>query len=197
MDAEMYTGMNKTYDTPSAFRAIALIKLIRFITWALAGDAYLNFMGNEFGHPEWIDFPREGNGWSYHYARRQWSLCDNGLLKYEWLANFDRAMLDLGREPRGFLKQPARSLWIDQLKKVIVFEKGGMVFALNFHPEDSYEGFSITGAASGVYGVILDADRPEFGGTGRISQAITYDAQGGELVIYIPSRSAAVYKIIP
>jgi 1,4-alpha-glucan branching enzyme len=197
MDAEMYIGMNKAYDTPSSFRAIALIKLIRLITWALAGDAYLNFMGNEFGHPEWIDFPREGNGWSYHYARRQWSLRDNGFLKYEWLADFDRAMLDLGRGCRGFLKQPARSLWIDQSKKTIAFEKGGMIFAFNFHPLDSYDGFVIPGAAPGVYSVIFDTDRLEFGGADRISREAACDAHGGELAIYVPSRSAAAYKLMP
>jgi 1,4-alpha-glucan branching enzyme len=118
-------------------------------------------------------------------------------LKYEWLADFDRAMLDFGREQRGFLKQPARSLWIDQTKKVIAFEKGGMVFVINFHPENSYEGFTIPGAAPGCYGVIFDADRPEFGGADRISREAAYDAQSGELIIYSPSRSAAVYSIMP
>lgn len=32
--------------------------MIRLLTFSLGSKAYLNFMGNEFGHPEWIDFPR-------------------------------------------------------------------------------------------------------------------------------------------
>jgi 1,4-alpha-glucan branching enzyme len=104
-------------------------------------------------------------------------------------------MLDLGRERPEFLSQPARSLWIDQQKKIIVFEKGGMVFVFNFHPEDSYDGFVVPGVAPGEYGVIFDADRPEFGGADRISRGTVYDARRGELVIYSPSRSAVVYGV--
>jgi|TARA_B110001450_G_scaffold246123_1_gene259899 1,4-alpha-glucan branching enzyme len=68
--------------------------MIRLLTASLGGDAYLNFMGNEFGHPEWIDFPREGNNNSYHYCRRQWSLFDNQDLRYSQLGEWDKAMTE-------------------------------------------------------------------------------------------------------
>jgi 1,4-alpha-glucan branching enzyme len=112
MDKEMYWHMAKDDPHPVIERGIALHKLIRLVTLVLGGEGWLNFMGNEFGHPEWLDFPREGNGWSFHYCRRQWSLVDNPDLKYHWLADFDRAMIDLA--PRrccricGGSRKPAR-----------------------------------------------------------------------------------------
>jgi len=194
MDAEMYTGMDKNYYSLAVDRGIALSKLIRFITFALASDAYLNFMGNEFGHPEWVDFPREGNGWSYHYARRQWSLRDNGHLKYEWLAEFDRAMLALGKKHKELLVSPARPLAIDQEEKVIAFEKAGLVFLFNLHPARSREGYRIGGLAPGEYKVCFETDAEAFGGAGRVSREANYDVSGGELVIYAPCRCAMVLK---
>ena len=124
-DAEMYVGMDKVYHSLIIDRAIALHKMIRFITLSLGCEGYLNFMGNEFGHPEWIDFPREGNGWSFKYARRQWSLADNGYLKYQWLLNFDRAMLKFARKYRIMMKKDLQNLWIDQPKKLSRSQKAG------------------------------------------------------------------------
>ena len=133
-DAEMYTGMNKDYHSLSMDRAIDMHKMARFVTMTLACEGYLNFMGNEFGHPEWIDFPREGNGWSFKYARRQWSLADDGFLKYEWLQNFDNAMIDFAKKNKLSKQAEAQNLWIDNRNKIIAFERGGLLFAFNFHP---------------------------------------------------------------
>ena len=82
-------------ETPTVFRGIALHKMIRLLTFSLGSQGYLNFMGNEFGHPEWIDFPRKGNNWSYHHCRRRWDLADRTDLRYHHLLNFDKAMLKL------------------------------------------------------------------------------------------------------
>ena len=132
-DAEMYTGMMKEYHSLTMDRAIELHKIIRLYTMSLGGNGYLNFMGNEFGHPEWIDFPREGNGWSYKYCRRQWSLVDNPQLKFEWLNDFDKAMINLAKD-RKLLDDPnAVSLWIDPERKIITFSRGGLLFVFNFH----------------------------------------------------------------
>ncbi|HEY9059973.1 MAG TPA: alpha-amylase family glycosyl hydrolase [Pseudobacteroides sp.] len=136
-DHDMYWNMNKDGKNERIDRAIALHKILRFITCAVGGDGYLNFMGNEFGHPEWIDFPREGNGWSYKYARRQWSLVDNPNLKYEYLYNFDAAMLSF-LTSNDLYKEPARLLLVHESNKVLSFIKGNHTFIFNFHPSNSY-----------------------------------------------------------
>ena len=136
-DAEMYTGMNKFGGNLTVDRGIALHKMIRLVTASLAGEGYLNFMGNEFGHPEWIDFPREGNGWSYHYCRRQWSLVDNETLRYCELNNFDKAMVKLLKKD-DLLCEKAVNRWIHQYDKVLIYTKGDYVFIFNFHPTNSF-----------------------------------------------------------
>ena len=200
-DAEMYTGMDKAYHSPVIDRAIDLHKLIRFSTLVLACDGYLNFMGNEFGHPEWIDFPREGNGWSYKYARRQWSLAENGYLKYQWLENFDRAMLKFARKHRVLSKQQAVNLWVDQDNKIISFAKGDLLYLFNFNTTKSDPKFfmhaHITGA--GNYRVIFSSDDAEFGGLERVSKDYVYQAKeipekGTGFEVYIPCRTAVVFQ---
>ena len=136
-DKEMYYHMDKSSNNEGIDRAIALHKMFRFITCTLGGDGYLNFMGNEFGHPEWIDFPREGNGWSYKYARRQWSLVDNPFLKYEYLNNFDKAMLSFIADNEIYL-EPVRLLYVNEFSKIIAFTKGDYTLIFNFHPHNSY-----------------------------------------------------------
>ena len=194
LDAEMYTGMEKSYHSPSMDRGIALSKLIKFITLTVACDGYLNFMGNEFGHPEWIDFPREGNGWSFHHARRQWSLADNGFLKYELLGNFDKAMLKLVKKHKVLSDRAAQSLWIDQEKKVIVFKRGELIFLFNFSGE-SMPDYRANNLPFGKYRVELDSDRAEFGGFDRVAQDVQYETDMyGVVRIYLPERTAIVLK---
>ena len=174
---------------------------MRLVTLSLACDGYLNFMGNEFGHPEWIDFPREGNGWSFKYARRQWSLADNGFLKYEWLQDFDRAMVEFARKTKVMNAPVAQSLWTDNRTKILAFERGGLLFAFNFHPTRSATKFFLhthpTGP--GEYKVILSTDDKEFGGQNRIDEKYVYstvdDAKRGQgFEIYLPCRTAAVFR---
>ena len=166
------------------------------------GNGYLNFMGNEFGHPEWIDFPREGNGWSHHYARRQWSLVQNGFLKYEWLANFDRDMVHLAEDYQVLNKSKPESLWLDQEKKLIIFERGQLIFVFNFHPTWSQEDafVSIRRTGRGKYRTILSSDDEAFGGQNRISKEQVYTAgeekEGLGFRVYIPCRTAMVLKKI-
>ena len=200
-DAEMYTGMNKDYHSITMDRAIALHKMIRFITLVLAGEGYLNFMGNEFGHPEWIDFPREGNGWSYKYARRQWSLCDNEMLKYAWLRDFDRAMLKFARKYRVLSKRGAVNLWVDQERKLLAFCKGDIIYLLNFHPTESPTDFFLPThpLGEGDYRAVFTSDEPAFGGNGNISEDYVYTAKnvpgrGVGFEVYIPSRTAVAFK---
>ena len=202
-DGEMYTGMMKDYHTPTMDRAIELHKIIRLYTMSLGGNGYLNFMGNEFGHPEWIDFPREGNGWSYKYCRRQWSLVDNPKLKYEWLNEFDRAMISLARD-RKLLEDPyAVSLWIDQDRKIITFSRGGLLFLFNFHTGYSEPAFFLHAhtVGEGSYKVILSTDEPRFGGGGYIAHDYVYhteytEGKGLGFNIYSPCRTAMVLERI-
>jgi 1,4-alpha-glucan branching enzyme len=178
MDKEMYYSMGKNIPNLAVDRGIALLKLIRLFTMSLGGDAYLNFMGNEFGHPEWIDFPREGNGWSYKHARRQWSLADNGLLRYEFLQTFDKAMIQLATDYQ-LLKNipahnPAKQLNMDEANKVVVFERAGLIFVFNFHTTHSIPDYKFWVPQAGKYEVVLNSDDEKFGGFGRIKPDVEY-----------------------
>ena len=196
MDKEMYTAMSKGSRSLTVDRGMALHKMIRLVTLATAGDGYLNFMGNEFGHPEWIDFPREGNGWSYFYARRQWSLVDSPDLRYGQLWQFDRAMIHLFSE-NGILRDRPVQLYVDEVQKVLIFGRGYFIFALNFHPEHSVSDFKFR-AAAGEYRQVLDSDDPAFGGFGRNDGSVShFTVREGDcdlLSLYLPSRSAIVLK---
>ncbi|MBQ6815830.1 MAG: alpha amylase C-terminal domain-containing protein [Clostridia bacterium] len=198
-DAEMYNGMSKNTPNLAVDRAIALHKMIRLLTSTLAGEGYLNFMGNEFGHPEWIDFPREGNGFSYHYCRRQWSLVDNKELKYEYLNNFDVAMLKLIKKERLFSKT-AVNRWLHQDDKVIIYTKGDLVFVFNFHPQKSFQNYFVPVEKAGEYKVVLSSDSAEFGGSDRVDGDYIYKAEKTEdrigFGIYTPNRTAIVLKKI-
>ncbi len=201
-DAEMYTGMMKSYHSPSMDTAIDMHKLIRFVTAVLAKDGYLNFMGNEFGHPEWIDFPREGNGWSHKYARRQWSLVRNLTYKYDWLCEFDRAMIAHLRRYLVHSKKRARPIWLDEAKKLMIFERGEIIYAVNLHPTWSQNPAFICTKDfdKSEFRVVFSSDKSEFGGQGRISTEQTYVATdtpfGRGFFIYLPARCAVALKSV-
>ena len=195
--ANMYTDMNKDCHNPRIDRAIALHKMIRLFTLAGGGEGYLNFMGNEFGHPEWIDFPREGNGWSFHYCRRQWSLKDNGFLKYQWLGDFDEDMIALTKENRMFDQRMGDLLLSKRPEKTLVFYRHGLLFAFNFHPSLSLTNVLVPVPQPGEYTVALSTDDEKYGGWNQI-QHITYPTKmfdGKHYVeLYLPARTAVVLK---
>jgi len=198
---EMYYHMLKSDDNLIIQRAMELHKLIRFITIALGGEGYLNFMGNEFGHPEWIDFPREGNNWSYHYARRQWSLTDNKQLKYEYLSNFDKEMLSLLQNYKVLSAHDLENLWIDENHKLLAFKKGGLVFLFNFSPSESFAEYELPTGGQGKYQVVFNSDENIFGGQSRISKDYIYNSKilkhkdnKTGITIYSPSRTVIVLK---
>ncbi len=196
-DANMYTDMDKAVHNPVIDRAIALHKMIRLLTLGGGGEAYLNFMGNEFGHPEWIDFPREGNGWSFHYCRRQWSLRDNGYLKYQWLGDFDRDMILLAKRRDLFQQWMADLELLRENDKLIAFYRKGLLFAFNFNPTESYTNVLVPVPANADYTVALCTDDAKYGGQDRIEH-ITYPVKvfDGQCFIelYLPARTAVVLK---
>ena len=196
-DAAMYTDMNKDCHNPVIDRAIALHKMIRLFTLAGGGEGYLNFMGNEFGHPEWIDFPREGNGWSFHYCRRQWSLKENGLLKYEWLNDFDRDMIAVTQENKIFNQRMADLMLMKGPEQTCAFYRGGLLFVFNFHPSGSLNNVLIPVQQPGEYTVILSSDDKKYGGFDNVKKQ-TYSTKifdGKHYVeLYIPARTAFVLK---
>ena len=196
-DAAMYTDMNKDTHNPVIDRAIALHKMIRLFTLAGGGEGYLNFMGNEFGHPEWIDFPREGNGWSFHYCRRQWSLKNNGLLKYQWLNDFDADMVKLTKENGMFRQQMADLCLMKAPEQTLAFYRGGMLFALNFHATNSLTNVLIPVPANRDYTVLLCTDDSKYGGWDRIAHQ-TYPVKEFDgrffIELYLPARTAVVLK---
>ena len=199
-DSEMYTSMHKDHQSAVVDRGMALHKLLRLLTMTLGGEGYLTFMGNEFGHPEWIDFPREGNGWSFHYCRRQWSLADNPDLKYQYLQAFDQAMLAMAKKNR-VIGSADKQLALDNTDKTLVYKKGGAYFAFNFHPYQSYDGRFIQVDEEGQYKILMASDDYSFGGQGRIWHQ-TYTAQLQEdgkigFKMYLPSRTAVVFKKLP
>jgi 1,4-alpha-glucan branching enzyme len=200
MDKEMYFSMSKSIPSIIIDRGIALHKMIRLITAATGGGGYLNFMGNEFGHPEWIDFPREGNNWSYKYARRQWNLVDDPLLRYQYLGDFDRAMIGLIREGQLYNNLYCRLIADNQPDQVLAFERGDYVFVFNFNPSRSYTDYGIS-AGPGKYRIVLNTDNATFGGNGYVDEKLVYMARGQirhgapvYLQLYIPCRSALVLK---
>ncbi|KAJ1673530.1 alpha-1,4-glucan branching enzyme, partial [Spiromyces aspiralis] len=203
MDKEMYTNMSDlTERTPIIDRGLALHKMIRLVTIGLGGEGYLNFEGNEFGHPEWLDFPREGNGNSFHYARRQFNLIDDDLLRYKYLYRFDRAMHHLEDEYHWLTSGHDQYVSLkNEGDKVLVFEKGGLLWLFNFHPTKSFADYRVGTAWPGKYTVALDTDSPYFGGHGRVdpkaeffSTSDPWNDRPHSLMVYLPCRSALVLK---
>jgi len=192
MDAAMYHHMQKGDPDPVIDRGMALHKIVRLFTLAAGGEGFLTFMGNEFGHPEWVDFPREGNDWSYQYARRQWSLADNPELKYGELEAFDAALMKIA--PFVLDTPPAKLLNLDQGNQCLQFERGALVFAINLSPNQSIADYEFPVDEEGSYELILSSDDEEFGGHKRVDTSIDYYAPKGKLSIYLPCRSALVFK---
>ncbi len=194
----MYGHMSESTEDMVVSRGVALHKMIRLVTLSTAGHGYLNFMGNEFGHPEWIDFPREGNQWSYRYARRQWRLFDDPRLRYRHLGIFDRDMIRTAVEKEFPAGGYAYLLCADENDKVLAFLRNDIVFVFNFHPMRSYEGYRIP-AAPGAYQLLLDSDDETYGGFGRqdaslIHQTATDRIHRHYLRLYLPSRSAVLLE---
>ena len=198
MDKEMYFAMSKDQQNLIIDRGIALHKMIRFFTITLGGDAWLNFMGNEFGHPEWIDFPRHDNGWSYKYAKRQWSLADNECLKYQWLGDFDKAMLDFVKKTKVMQSAPAWLLNVDEDNKTIVFERNNLIFVFNWG-QKSLPGYIINVKQTGDYEIVFSTDEKRFGGFENIDESAVFPSEkNGDAVtmkIYNVARTAAVYSV--
>jgi len=194
--------MSRDDNSPVIARGMALHKMIRLVTLGTINGGYPNFMGNEWGHPEWIDFPREGNGWSYKYARRQWDLVNADYLKYFMLNNFDNAMIHLVSGAGKFEKQPVVKLWEKDSDQVLAFMRGDLVFVFNFSPTNAYNGYGIL-APAGEYAGVLSTDQPEFGGYGNIDLSTRHLTQfdrlyapvGREwLKLYLPPRTAMVLR---
>ncbi|MBQ5855999.1 MAG: alpha amylase C-terminal domain-containing protein [Bacteroidales bacterium] len=198
MDKEMYTSMSKFTPSMIVDRGIALHKMIRLFTISLGGNAWLNFMGNEFGHPEWIDFPRLENGWSYKHARRQWSLVDDGNLKFGWLNEFDKEMLKFIKENDIMNAEPAWLMNADEEHKTIVFERNNLIFVFNWGSE-SIPDYEINVKNTGDYEIIFSSDDKDFGGFENISKDVVFPSEAREgqvfMKIYNVSRTAVVYRV--
>ena len=198
MDKEMYTSMSKFTPSMLVDRGVALHKMIRLFTISLGGNAWLNFMGNEFGHPEWIDFPRQENGWSYKHARRQWSLVDDENLKFGWLNEFDKEMLKFIKESDIMNAEPAWLMNADEEHKTIVFERNNLMFVFNWGSE-SIPDYEINVKNTGDYEIVFSSDDKVFGGFENISKSTIFPSEKREnqvfMNIYNVSRTAVVYKL--
>ena len=204
IDSDMYWHFKKGDETAIVARGIALHKMIRLLTAGTINGGYLNFMGNEFGHPEWIDFPREGNGWSYKYARRQWNLVDNHDLCFHYLNDFDAAMLRVLKKQKQLQKQPVVEIWHDDGDQVLAFQRGELLFFFNFSPTKSYCGYGFM-VKNGSYEYLLNTDDVAFGGYGfnddQVIHYTNYDDRlarddKGWLKLYLPARTACVLRQI-
>ena len=192
IDADMYWHFKKGDENDRVRRGIALHKMIRLVTAGTINGGYLNFMGNEFGHPEWIDFPREGNGWSYKYARRQWNLVDNKELCYHYLGDFDKKMLEVIKSEPHFNDTPLKEIWHNDTDQILAFSRNQLIFVFNFSPTRSFSDY-----------VVLNTDSWEYGGFGFVDENVKhitladplYEKDGkGWLKLYIPARSALVLR---
>lgn len=199
-DAQMYTNMSKFSDfTPIIERGLGLHKLIRLVTHGLGGEGYLNFEGNEFGHPEWLDFPRAGNNNSFHYARRQFNLPDDSNLRYKFLNDFDGKM-QWTEEKYGWLHSPQAYISLkNEVDKVVVFERAGLLWIFNFHPTDSFTDYRVGVEEPGTYKIVINTDSPTFGGLDRIKEdtrffttPFAWNGRKNFLQVYIPTRTAIV-----
>ena len=204
IDKEMYWHMQVDDPDGTVARGMAMHKMIRLVTLGTINGGYLNFMGNEFGHPEWIDFPREGNGWSYKYARRQWDLVDREDLKYKYLNRFDNDMIELVSQHYNFQALPVEKLWEKDDDQILAFMRGDLIFVFNWSPTRSFEGYGFL-APAGEYEVVLDSDSPEYGGFGMIDDNVhhftqpdpLYSPSGkGWLKMYLPARTAQVLRMV-
>lgn len=202
IDADMYWHFRRGDENDRVHRGIALHKMIRLVTASTINGGYLNFMGNEFGHPEWIDFPREGNGWSHKYARRQWNLVDNPDLDYKFLGDFDHDMLQTLKLEKNFQKTPVQEIWHNDGDQILAYMRGDLVFVFNFSPTRSFTDYGFL-VPTGSYDVVLNTDAKKFGGNGLSDDSIThltnydpaYVSEHKEwLKLYIPARSAVVLK---
>ena len=189
-------------DADMAFRGIALHKMIRLATASTINGGYLNFMGNEFGHPEWIDFPREGNGWSYKYARRQWNLVDNKELDYHYLGDFDCEMLKVIKDERNFIRTAIQEIWHNDGDQVLAYMRGDLLFVFNFSPTRSFTDYGFL-VPVGSYNIVLDTDNKAFGGNGFNDDTLTHFTNYDPLYVnehkewlklYLPARTALVLK---
>ncbi|PWJ42001.1 alpha-amylase family glycosyl hydrolase [Sediminitomix flava] len=195
MDKEMYWSMNDESESPIIDRGIALHKMIRMLTASAGGDAYLTFMGNEFGHPEWVDFPREGNGWSYKHARRQWSLADKGFLRYKDLNNFDQGMIELLKEYNVLSDSSIELLNVDNDNKTLIFKRGELVFVFNFHYQNSIPDYKFHVNSEAKFKIVFTSDEKAFGGFDRLDRdAEFFSDKDQKLSIYNINRAVVVYK---
>ena len=208
-DADMYWHFEHGHATYMVDRGLALHKMIRLITASTINGGYLNFMGNEFGHPEWIDFPRQGNGWSHKYARRQWSLVDNDRYFFSNLNKFDEAMVHLLKDNLAPVKDKygvhlpwVEKLWDNEGDQVVAYQRGNLVFVFNWNGVKSFDGYGIP-VAEGKYKVVLNTDAEEFAGFGLSDDSVEhftspdegYLGKGkGWLQLYLPARSAVVLQ---
>ncbi|WP_257880482.1 alpha amylase C-terminal domain-containing protein [Prevotella nigrescens] len=202
IDADMYWHFKKGDENDRVRRGIALHKMIRLVTAGTINGGYLNFMGNEFGHPEWIDFPREGNGWSYKYARRQWNLVDNKELCYHYLGDFDKKMLEVIKGEPHFNDTPLKEIWHNDTDQILAFSRNQLIFVFNFSPTRSFSDYGFL-VPNGTYNVVLNTDSWEYGGFGFVDESVKhitladplYEKDGkGWLKLYIPARSALVLR---
>jgi 1,4-alpha-glucan branching enzyme len=202
MDKDMYFHMSKVVNSESLVidRGIALHKMIRFFTIALGGESYLTFFGNEFGHPEWIDFPREGNAWSYKHARRQWSLDNNHDLKYHFMSDFEKDMLSFITNNKILESEKAQQINMDAENQVIVFERNNFTFVFNFSPTQSIPDYRFRLLEPGKFKIVLNSDSKKYGGFGRIDDDLTYQSIsnfGPEfLSFYCTNRTCLVFEKI-
>lgn len=202
IDSDMYWHMQKGDENYVVHRGIALHKMIRLLTSSTINGGYLNFMGNEFGHPEWIDFPREGNGWSHKYARRQWELLDNQNLTYHYMGDFDASMLKVIKSVPSIQSTNVQEIWHNDGDQVLAYQRGELVFVFNFNPMKSFTDYGFL-VGAGTYEVVLNTDDPAYGGNGLTDDTVKhftnfdplYEEEKKEwLKLYVPARTAVVLR---
>lgn len=191
---DMYNAMLMETETWKVSRGLAFYRLMRLITLATADKGYLNFMGNEFGHPEWLD--------AEEHAHRQWRLAEDTSLKYACLNAWDQAQMQLVSDNIESFKTPAMFRYIHEDKRLLAFERGALLFVFNFNETQAFSDlcFAVT---PGKYLEILSSDERRFAGHDnlRITEPPLehftqpcFDPNLGDITLYIPPMIVLVLK---
>jgi len=102
-------------------------------------------------------------------------------------------MISLLSEFNLLASLPAQQINMDEANKVIIFERNNLIFAFNFHFENSIADYKFNSIGKGTYKIILSTDDDEVGGFARVDTSLEYITdENDQLSVYLPSRAAMI-----
>ena len=191
---KMYTDMHAETQSHDVHLAVAVVNVAKSIVFFLGGEAWMSFIGNEFGHPDWVEFPTPDNDDCFEYAYRKWYLATDSALMYEKMAAFDRDLMHQRKIAVTWDESYMTAPLLDDNRKLSVFHRDRVVLVCNTTTDVSYEDVWVPVPEQGNYRVILSTEEHRYGGYGRVNENMQYAtiAVDGNAYIrlYVPSMSA-------